>query len=111
MIKKQVVSDRDKMIVYHNRAASEQFHSKMKTNMGIENLQNGKFEVNALILIAGYLTNQVLLCLVLFFLNAAGVTPVFSRKSFTKCDTLPYPQVSAMSSILESVMVRSSQLR
>jgi hypothetical protein len=29
----------------------------MKTNMGIENLQNGKFEVNALILIAGYLTD------------------------------------------------------
>ena len=96
---------------YHNRAASEQFHSEMKTNMGIENLQNGKFEVKALILIAGYLTDQVLLCLVLFFLNAAGVRPVFSRKSFTKCDTLPYPQVSAMSSILESVMVRSSQLR
>ena len=42
MIKNQVVSDRDKMIVYHNRAACEQFHSEMKTNMGIENLQNGK---------------------------------------------------------------------
>lgn len=36
--------------LYHNHATSEQFHSELKSDMGIERLPSGKFATNALIL-------------------------------------------------------------
>ena len=44
------VSDEDVIELYHNHAVCEQFHSEIKTDMGIERLPSGKFETNALIL-------------------------------------------------------------
>ena len=44
------VSDEEIIELYHNHAVCEQFHSEIKTDMGIERLPSGKFETNALIL-------------------------------------------------------------
>ena len=35
--------------LYHNHATSEQYHSEIKTDMGIERLPSGKFETNRLV--------------------------------------------------------------
>ena len=43
-------SDEDIIALYHNHAICEQFHSEIKTDMGIERLPSGKFDTNALIL-------------------------------------------------------------
>ena len=43
-------SDEDVIALYHNHAICEQFHSEIKTDMGIERLPSGKFDTNALIL-------------------------------------------------------------
>lgn len=44
------VSDEEVIELYHNHAVCEQYHSEIKTDMGIERLPSGKFETNALIL-------------------------------------------------------------
>lgn len=44
------VSDEEVIALYHNYAVCEQYHSEIKTDMGIERLPSGKFETNALIL-------------------------------------------------------------
>ena len=44
------ISDEDVIVLYHNHAICEQYHSEIKTDMGIERLPSGKFETNALIL-------------------------------------------------------------
>lgn len=44
------VSDEEVIALYHNHAVCEQYHSEIKTDMGIECLPSGKFETNALIL-------------------------------------------------------------
>lgn len=44
------VSDEKVIELYHNHAVCEQYHSEIKTDMGIERLPSGKFDTNALIL-------------------------------------------------------------
>lgn len=44
------VSDEEVIALYHNHAVCEQYHSEIKTDMGIKRLPSGKFETNALIL-------------------------------------------------------------
>ena len=44
------VSDEEVIALYHNHAVCEQYHSEIKTDMGIERLPSGKFDTNALIL-------------------------------------------------------------
>ena len=44
------VSDEEVIALYHNHSVCEQYHSEIKTDMGIERLPSGKFETNALIL-------------------------------------------------------------
>ena len=44
------ISDEDIIALYHNHAVCEQYHSEIKTDMGIERLPSGKFDTNALIL-------------------------------------------------------------
>ena len=46
--------------LYHNHAVCEQFHSEIKTDMGIERLPSGKFETNALILKLAMIAYNVL---------------------------------------------------
>lgn len=46
--------------LYHNHATSEQFHSKLKTDMDIEKLPSGKFKTNALFLSLGTLAYNCL---------------------------------------------------
>lgn len=46
--------------LYHNHATSEQFHSGLKTDMGIEKLPSGKFKTNALFLSLGTLAYNCL---------------------------------------------------
>lgn len=43
-------TDEEVIELYHNHAICEQFHSEIKTDMGIERLPSGKFDTNALIL-------------------------------------------------------------
>lgn len=54
------VSDEDVIELYHNHAVCEQFHSEIKTDMGIERLPSGKFETNALILKLAMIAYNVL---------------------------------------------------
>ena len=59
------VSDEDVIELYHNHAVCEQFHSEIKTDMGIERLPSSKFETNALILkhaMIAYLVSSSLPC-------------------------------------------------
>lgn len=42
--------------VYHDHATSEQFHSELKSDIGLENMPSGKFETNALVLNLATLT-------------------------------------------------------
>ena len=44
------VSDEEVIALYHNHAVCEQYHSEIKTDMGIERLPSSKFDTNALIL-------------------------------------------------------------
>lgn len=53
-------SDKDIIELYHNHAICEQFHSEIKTDMGIERLPSGKFDTNALILKLGMIAYNVL---------------------------------------------------
>jgi hypothetical protein len=43
-------SPEDIIALYHNHGTCEQFHSELKSDMGVERLPSGKFKVNALIL-------------------------------------------------------------
>ena len=46
-----LIEDPEEVIeLYHARGTSEQFHSELKSDMGIERLPSGKFAVNALLL-------------------------------------------------------------
>ena len=54
------VSDEEVIELYHNHAVCEQFHSEIKSDMGIERLPSGKFETNALILKLTILAYNVL---------------------------------------------------
>lgn len=45
-----IESPEDVIELYHARGTSEQFHSELKSDMGIERLPSGKFAVNALLL-------------------------------------------------------------
>lgn len=49
--------------LYRDHGTSEQFHSELKSDMGIELLPSGKFETNALILGLGALAFDVLRCI------------------------------------------------
>lgn len=53
-------SDEDVIALYHNHAICEQFHSEIKTDMGIERLPSGKFDTNALILKLGMIAYNIL---------------------------------------------------
>lgn len=53
-------SDKDIIELYHNHAICEQFHSEIKTDMGIERLPSGKFDANALILKLGMIAYNIL---------------------------------------------------
>lgn len=44
------LTDEEVIELYHNHAVCEQYHSEIKTDMGIERLPSGKFSTNALIL-------------------------------------------------------------
>lgn len=44
------VSDEKVIALYHDHATCEQFHSEIKTDMGVERMPSGKFDTNALIL-------------------------------------------------------------
>ncbi len=43
-------SEADCVRLYHNHGTSEQFHSELKSDMGVERLPSGKFATNALVL-------------------------------------------------------------
>jgi hypothetical protein len=43
-------SAEDCIALYHDHGTSEQYHSELKSDMGVERLPSGKFQVNALIL-------------------------------------------------------------
>ncbi len=53
-------SDEDVISLYHNHAICEQFHSEIKSDMGIERLPSGKFDTNALILKLGMIAYNIL---------------------------------------------------
>jgi len=53
-------SDEEVIELYHNHAVCEQFHSEIKTDMGIERLPSGKFDTNALILKLGMIAYNIL---------------------------------------------------
>ncbi len=44
------VSDEEVIALYHGHATCEQYHSEIKSDMGIERMPSGKFDTNALIL-------------------------------------------------------------
>ena len=46
--------------LYHQHGTSEQFHSEMKSDMGMERLPSGKFVANALVLALGLVAYNVL---------------------------------------------------
>jgi hypothetical protein len=46
--------------LYHQHGTSEQFHSEIKTDMGLERLPSGKFATNALMLSLGLVAYNVL---------------------------------------------------
>lgn len=43
-------SDQEIIDLYHNHAVCEQFHSEIKSDMGVERLPSGKFDTNELVL-------------------------------------------------------------
>ncbi len=48
---------------YHNHGTSEQFHSELKTGMDLERLPSSRFKSNALILLLGMMSyNMLRLC-------------------------------------------------
>lgn len=53
-------SDEDVISLYHNHIICEQFHSEIKSDMGIERLPSGKFDTNALILKLGMIAYNIL---------------------------------------------------
>jgi hypothetical protein len=46
--------------LYHKHGTSEQFHSELKTDMGLERLPSGKFAANSLVLLCGLLAYNIL---------------------------------------------------
>ena len=46
--------------LYHDHGTSEQFHSELKSDMGIERLPSGKFLVNALLLQVSMISFNIL---------------------------------------------------
>ena len=46
--------------LYHEHGESEQFHSELKTDMDLERLPSGSFETNALVLLLGMLSYNIL---------------------------------------------------
>jgi hypothetical protein len=46
--------------LYHDHATSEQFHSELKTDLGLERLPSGKFLTNELVLLLGMVAYNIL---------------------------------------------------
>jgi len=46
--------------LYHNHGTSEQFHSELKSDLGLERMPSGKFATNSLLLLLGMLAFNIL---------------------------------------------------
>ena len=77
------VSDEEVIALYHNHAVCEQYHSEIKTDMGIECLPSGKFETNALIfkltMIAYKITPVKVLNSVFYYNSTFSISALTSR--------------------------------
>jgi len=67
----------DCIALYHDHGTSEQYHSELKSDMGVERLPSGKFQVNALVL-----------QLAMIAFNALRM---IGQKALTKKELLPVP--------------------
>ncbi len=56
----QTFTDKEVLKLYRMRGTSEQFHSEFKTDMDMERLPSGKFQVNSVFLLMGMLTHNML---------------------------------------------------
>jgi len=56
----QAFSDKEVLKLYRMRGTSEQFHSEFKSEMDMERLPSGKFQVNSAFLLMGMLTYNML---------------------------------------------------
>ena len=54
------LSDEKVIELYHNHAICEQYHSEFKTDMNIERLPSGKFDMNALILMLAMIAYNII---------------------------------------------------
>jgi hypothetical protein len=46
--------------LYRTHGTSEQFHSELKTDLGLERLPSGEFQTNELVLLLGMMTYNLL---------------------------------------------------
>jgi hypothetical protein len=73
------LSDESETVIrlYHNHGTSEQFHSELKTDLGIERLASGKFKTNALLLQVAMLSFN---CLRIIGQSSLKMTKMLPRK-------------------------------
>ena len=70
--------------LYHQHGTSEQFHSEMKSDMGMERLPSGKFVANALVLALGLVAYNVLRLCGQMSLHENGQLPKEKRMPIRK---------------------------
>jgi DDE family transposase len=54
------LAPREVIALYHDHGTSEQFHSELKSDMGLERLPSGRFASNSLVLLLGMITYNML---------------------------------------------------
>jgi hypothetical protein len=70
--------------LYYDHATSEQFHSELKTDMGVERLPSGKFEANRIVLAIAMNAYNALRILGQKSIEKAGTRKKFKRKRLGK---------------------------
>jgi hypothetical protein len=70
--------------LYHDHGTSEQFHSELKSDMGLERLPSGNFMVNSLLLLMGMVAYNLLRLCGQVSLQYQETSPAYRRKKATR---------------------------
>lgn len=74
------LSAQETIFLYHDHGTSEQFHSEIKSDLGLERLPSGKFESNSLILHIGMMAYNMLRIIGQMSLEEGGRNSFRSKK-------------------------------
>ncbi len=79
---------KDVIKLYHDHGTSEQYHSELKSDMGIERLSSGKFLTNQTLLLCAMLSFNTLRTIGMYIIDNKDIAPVKVKTSRLRIKTV-----------------------